>query len=161
MRGRRRKERARAKERVVARVRVRRELRMVYVEAGGVLASGFAGRRACLVALLLLHHDGGGVLLGAQPSAPLDAQLLVQLGGRRLPRHRHATVTRTRLGPPCARPNPRPPPPPPPLLLRPQPRLSARLGRHIVWRWRARDERRPERVGRVPLDRVAWDRVAV
>ena len=50
-----------------------------------VLASGFAGRRACLVALLLLHHDGGGVLLGAKPSAPLDAQLLVQLGGCRLP----------------------------------------------------------------------------
>ena len=44
MRGRRGKERARAKERVVARARVRPELRIVYVRGGGVLASGFAGR---------------------------------------------------------------------------------------------------------------------
>ena len=152
-----------------------------------VLASGFAGRRACLVALLLLHHDGGGVLLGAKPSAPLDAQLLVQLGGRRLPGDvgrcgemwgglgRYGELGAARRPSPATPPprargwthraRGRPPgrrPPLRPYCRAPGPGLArARLGRHIVCRWRARDERRPERVVRVPLDRVACDRVAV
>jgi hypothetical protein len=54
------------------------------------MASEGAGRWACLVALLLLHHDGGSVLLSPQPSRLLDTQLLVKLRHRRLPRHRDA-----------------------------------------------------------------------
>ena len=55
-----------------------------------VMAIEGAGRWACLVALLLLHHDGGSILLSPQSSRLLDTQLLVQLGHRRLPRHRDA-----------------------------------------------------------------------
>ena len=66
----------------------------VRVGVGGrgrvVMASEGAGRWACLVALLLLHHDGGSVLLSPQPSRLLDTQLLVKLRHRRLPRHRDA-----------------------------------------------------------------------
>ena len=42
-----------------------------------VMAIEGAGRWACLVALLLLHHDGGSILLSPQSSRLLDTQLLV------------------------------------------------------------------------------------
>ena len=82
---------ARAKERLTVRLRGRVEMRVaVRGRARVMMASEGAGRWACLVALLLLHHDGGSVLLSPQSSRLLDTQLLVQLRHRRLPRHRDA-----------------------------------------------------------------------
>lgn len=73
----------RLSDRVEMRVDVRGRARVVMAIEG-------AGRWACLVALLLLHHDGGSILLSPQSSRLLDTQLLVQLRHRRLPRHRDA-----------------------------------------------------------------------